>query len=197
MPVLPLDDAQPLLMPIRDAAVNTLIESQAELQDFLGLRPEMHDMLDSSTQASMLSNIFARRVRPRFAEAGVNWQQSGRMQHGVVGGAIRLRFKKLTTDLHSMNVPTETQVRMYHQWTLPGVPELTHVTLGYVLNLITRSIGAAFFICPKSFNTNHWTLPIYGQGDGPFGLFGSDDPETPDAGLDVNVSIVAANAESA
>jgi len=199
MATFSLEDAQPFLMPLRDEAVQTLLESQAELRELLDLRPEMHDVLDSSTQASMLSNIFAHRVRPRFANVGVNWQQSGRMQHGAVGGSISLRFKKLTTDLHSMNVPTESQARLYHQWQLPGVPEMTQVTLGYVLDPITRAIGAAFFICPSGFSTNHWSWAIYGGGDGPVGLYSNDpiEPDAQDDGLDVGISIVAADAEIA
>ena len=63
-------------------------------------------MLDTSTKASMLSNIFARVARPRFSELGIEWRQTGRMQHATIGGVIDLRFKKLTLDLHSMNVAT-------------------------------------------------------------------------------------------
>src|SRR5436309_1833273 len=99
MPVLSLEDCRPHLEPIAAVAVPSLFESHMYVMDVLDSRPELHDILDSSTKASMLSNVFARIVRPRFAEIGVDWIQAGRMQSGNIGGAINLRFKKLTLDL--------------------------------------------------------------------------------------------------
>ncbi len=200
MPVLSKDESRPHLEPVAEIAVPTLFESQEYLNQVLDTHPELHDMLDSSTKASMLSNIFARRVRPRFADIGLNWQQTGRMQHGNVVGAVGLRFKKLTTDLHSMNVPTERQAKIYHQENIPGIVDLTQVTFGYIPDLIARTIAGIFFICPNGWRSNHWTWSLLGGG-GEMNLFGGGvepiDPNVYDQSLDVIVSINQSDAEHA
>jgi hypothetical protein len=184
------DEAWPLLEPLVNPAVESLHDSHQLLREVLDGHPILHGALDSSTKASMLSNLFAQRVRPVFAALGVNWLQAGRMQHGVVGGLINLRFKKLTTDLHSMNYPTVTQTRLYHQWPLTGVPELTQVTLGYIDDVLTGAFAGIFFVCPSSFRTNHWAQSLFGADGGQLGIFsGPTDPNVFDPDLDVDVSI--------
>jgi hypothetical protein len=175
MPVMTLEQSQPYLQPLIDAAVSTLYESHGYLQQILNTFPDVHGKFDE-------------------------WQKSGRMQYGVVGGVINLRFKKLTTELHSMNVVTGQQTQMYYQYTLPNFPELTQVTFGYIDDPIARQIAGIFFVCPKGFRANHWSWALLG-GDGGSGLFGSGStppaPAVYDPDLDVTISANQAATESA
>jgi hypothetical protein len=199
MAVISLEDARPHLEPLAEPLVGTLLESQDRLDRLLDSDPELHAMFDSSTQASMLSNIFARLITPRLAELGVRWHNDGRMQHGLVGKDISLRFKKLNRELHSMNVRTVNQTRLYHQLPLPGIQRATRVTFGYVLDALGRRIASIFYVCPKGFSANHWSWPLLPDDGGQGKMFDggpdTDGPVIGDPGLDVGISVNRRKAE--
>ncbi|MFC6015537.1 hypothetical protein ACFP2T_04915 [Plantactinospora solaniradicis] len=63
---------------------------------------------------------------------------------GSAGYVLRermlLRFKKHSRALLSRNYPTRIQVRLDRQGFLDGMPQLAHVTCGYVLDRVEASI---------------------------------------------------------
>jgi hypothetical protein len=202
--VLMLEEAQPYLEPLVPTLTSSLWEAWDRLQKLLDHDPEWRAILDdTSTLAAMLSNSFRYFAAPRLAsECGLKWENVGRMQHGSIDNLLDLRFKKFTTDLHSMNIPTQRQIRIYNQQALPGAQRITQVTYGYTLERLARSITGIYFVCPKGWKENHWVWPLYGDDDGtqlkiwdgtPFDPSGGNFEEP---GLDVEIKVTRRKAKN-
>lgn len=186
--IMPLEAAQRLLTPYMRDLVDTFDEADGWVQSLLDADPRSHFVFDSSTNASMLSNAFGHFVAPRMLAQNVPWRSEGKMQRCVVQQKIALRFKKLDTDLHSMNIPTKAQCDIYEQRTLPNAQRLTHVTFGYTLDALGSNTGL-YVVCPNGWQNNMWVWPIRDADKGQKKLFdvGPYDPDAIDQGIDIKV----------
>jgi hypothetical protein len=195
--IISLDAAKPVLEPLIPVLKECLLAEWEWIQNILDQDPERRVKLDdTSTLAAMLSNAFRYTARQRLSsECGIKWESTGRMQHGMVGDAIRLRFKKLTNDKTSMNVQTATQSAYYNdpQPPLPKAQLVTSVTYGYTSDRLARELTGAYFVCPDGFAKNHWVWPIFDTGDGgQLNMWdGPFDPDggnvEPDLAVEINV----------
>jgi len=181
---LSLVEAKPFLEPFIPDILDAFWEAERRVDDLLANDPLSAFTYDSSTKASMLSNAFAQSVRPRMAARNVSWQVHRKFQSGVIQSAIRLRFKKLTPDLHSMNIRTGAQDQIYRQQPLPDANPLTQVTCGYTISEIDLRTNGIYFVCPNGYRSNLWTWAIYQEGVGGLSLFDG----VPDADLGGDVA---------
>ncbi|MCK5608768.1 hypothetical protein KAR91_43220 [Candidatus Pacearchaeota archaeon] len=110
------------------------------------------------TRACMVHDLIVEKAKAIFrGAAGVMTY----MEEGIFTvdfyGKLRLRFKKLNTDLRPHNIPTKQQ-QMFGQQTLFG-PESTKVTAGYVLDRTELSIAAMHIVCWDN-NEKLWNWPL-------------------------------------
>lgn len=117
----------------------------------LGSRaPEFRVDLDAVARAACLSSHIRARVRECFQgrEAeGIFIREKGRLFLLDICGKVLIRFKKLSIDLISSNVMTRQQMQLKFQLSLPGFPEATHLTCGYVLDALQTSIDQMVVTC--------------------------------------------------
>jgi hypothetical protein len=189
--IITLEQAKPFLEPLANPMKEYLMSEWAWIQEILDQDPVRRVKLDdTSTLASMLSNAFRYTARERMPnECGVKWENTGRMQHGMVGPAIRLRFKKLTNDKSSMNIQTPSQGPCYNepQMVLDEAQFITSVTFGYTTDRLARDISGVYFVCPNGYAKNHWVWPLFEGDNGQMKIW--EGPFDPDGGNELKVVI--------
>ncbi len=191
--IVPLEQAKLILGPLVDPMKDILVSEWTWIQTILDEDPLRRAKFDdTSTLASMLSNSFRYSARERMpTECGIKWESTGRMQYGEVGSNIRVRFKKLTHDKNSMNVPTSAQSPLYNdpQMVLDGSRRITSVTFGYTIDRLARDINGVYFVCPNGYEKNHWVWTLFENDGGQMKIW--DGPFDPDGGNELNVVITA------
>jgi hypothetical protein len=200
--IFTLEDAKPRLGPIVPTLLDSFWEAWEWTQGWIDANDKARMILNTSTVAGIVSDAFGNICRPKLVEDfSAIWKSSGRFHHAVIGQELALRFKKLTPDLHSMNVRTEAQRKVYEQdEALPNAQPITHITLGYTLNAIASKVRGLYFTCPADFDRNHWYWPIYDAGDNQLPLF--DGTPLPPIGpvedvLNVDIKLKRRKAEQA
>lgn len=182
--VLSRDESRPYLEPLRESLISAFWDAHEFVETVLDSQAsKCREYFDSSVVAGMVSGAFAHLVSPSLRDHNVDWRLRGRQQFGFVKEAIKLRFKKLTADLHSMNVQTKAQSDEYHQKqsSLPGARPYTRITFGYTVQPETgRGITGLYFVCPLNWTRNHWVRPLFEDDGGQHELFGGpfDSPDT-------------------
>ena len=118
------------------------------------------------------------RLRTRRTRAGIVWEQM--IQHAdsdlltnfdgvrrvdlqasaayVLRDRILLRFKKHDRRLRTSNVPTIVQKLLARQGYLDGMPELAHVTCGYILD--KAEAGIEKFVVVRSVRGDKWSIDL-------------------------------------
>jgi hypothetical protein len=71
---------------------------------------------------------------------------------------ILLRFKKHDRALRPSNVPTKVQRVLSRQGYLDGMPDLAHVTCGYILD--KAEAGIERFVAVRSVRGNKWCIDL-------------------------------------
>jgi hypothetical protein len=179
-----LDDAKPLLEPLVDTLQESFWKAWEWTEEFLSKDDLARVIIDGSNLAGIVSNAFGYFARvPLVNDFKARWFAAGRFHRALLPSNIALRFKKLTPDLHSSNIHTEEQRKVYEQEaTLPGAKRIISITFGYTLNSLRTDVTGLYFACPKDFYHNHWVWSVFQSGQ-QFGLFGSD-PLPPDTDIE-------------
>lgn len=87
----------------------------------------------------------------------------GRPWVNLAGGTVQIRFRKLTTSLGLCPSDSERAVRLgFHLGDpfLPGMPEATILTAGYVLDAAEMQIEMMALVCHLGFTTVHYSIPL-------------------------------------
>ena len=155
-------DAEAVLAPWTPLLRDTLKEAWDYVQTLLDGEPSARLSFDRATRASMVYDRFVVLLEQRlFGQQGVQVTRRGKMLLVLIGGRIRLRFKRLDGQLRSKNIPTAQQCGLYHQMTIPGLEDrATNVTFGYVTDVTDRKLRGVYFACPVSWSKNAWVIPI-------------------------------------
>lgn len=87
----------------------------------------------------------------------------GRPWVNLAGDTVQIRFRKLTTALGLCPSESQRAVRLgFHLGDpyLPGMPEATVLTAGYVLDAAESQIEMMALVCHIGFTTVHYSIPL-------------------------------------
>ncbi len=78
--------------------------------------------------------------------------------------ALFIRFKKLTEDLHTSNIPTKQAIAMLHQLEIQGFPSQPCIlTVGYTMDKTFTNIKSINIVCERGKKSHHWKYDILNQ----------------------------------
>lgn len=179
-------EAEPLLQPYIASMRDWLHEAWDWVQSKLNDDPDLRKTCDLSIQAALVYNQFVERLQSGLSfDSDVHVDVHGRMVTVLIGGLIRLRFKKFDRDLRSGNVRTNRQREFYYQLLLPGMLDrMTDVTFGYCTSATATEITGVYITCPVGWRKNKWFIPIEDAASGGLTLYGPSTP-APDEMLPV------------
>jgi hypothetical protein len=120
--------------------------------------------MTSRTRAAFLHDRILVHIRRQFdGEKGVSFVRGrGGLTLLALQHRFLIRFKKLRRDLRTSNIPTQQSLAFARQQTLPGIPALTHLNAGYVLNRMQTNIESTHITCPNGKQVA-WALPMGGN----------------------------------
>ncbi len=172
------EDSKAYLEPLKEDCLESFWEAWGWVRTWMQTDLLSGVILNTSSVAGIVSDAFGYFAFPRLAaRSDTRSRTIGRSRLAVVKEAIILRFKKLTPDLHSMNIPTDQQQNLSHnQAELVSGRKLTTVTLGYTPNSLGTDVTGIYFTCPNGATKNRWVWPIYQAEDGQFAMLGADNP---------------------
>lgn len=174
---MPIEQAKVLLEPMVPTLLDCFWQGWEWASGWVDGNELARTILHSSTFSGIVSDAFGHFSRqPLTDEFHARWRESGRFRRATIGQSLSLRFKKLTPDLLSMNVKTESQRAIYEQdeAVLPNAIPITQITLDYTLNSIASNVTGIYFTCPVNFDQNAWIWPIYQQGNQQLSLFAGE-----------------------
>ncbi|KQY64591.1 hypothetical protein H5V45_20130 [Nocardioides sp. KIGAM211] len=105
----------------------------------------------------------AHRIFNRVPEATVEDDQFGRPWVSLAGGGLRVRFRKLTSELGLCRSDSDRALSLaYHLGDpcLPGMETFTVLTAGYVLDTAEENISRLELVCHLGFTDVFYSLPI-------------------------------------
>jgi len=76
-----------------------------------------------------------------------------------IAGAFLLRFKKLRSNLRSSNIHTQQSFAFVNQAEIPGLPDVTRINAGYILNRMQTAIANKYVTCPVG-KTIRWDIDL-------------------------------------
>ncbi|WP_319446121.1 MULTISPECIES: hypothetical protein [unclassified Mycobacterium] len=128
---------------------------QVAWKDFQGLRQLAGSSLaraSAGTRAMLVTDFVRAPAHQLFAGVdGVSVEDRyGRPWVSLHGGRVQVRFKRLTASLRLCPTDTERQVRLaYHLGDpcLPGMPEATILTAGYVVDAGATALAGTYLVC--------------------------------------------------
>lgn len=83
----------------------------------------------------------------------------------VLDGAVAFRFKKSDQDGRTSNVPTQASLAFHDpEQTLPGIPEVSRVEVGYVLNDLQSAI-ADIRVVGRANGQERWSFSLMPRAD--------------------------------
>ena len=181
--LLKLPQAQEILRPHLPGLYADFQEAWDWVEAIFDQDPERRATFDASIHAAMVFHRFVVLSYRRFTgHETVKVKRAGRMMTINLGGGLLLRFKKFNKDLHSCNVKTNTQARIYWNLTFEGMEPATCVTFGYKLDPANRKVVGVYVTCPVGWDRNEWVLPINEASSETIPMFGGDpQPTAPQA----------------
>ncbi len=129
------------------------------------LAPEQMAYAAASSRGMLVSDFTrepAHRIFNPVAEATVD-DQFGRPWVSLAGGSIRVRFRKLSSDLGLCRSDSDRALSLaYHLGDpcLPGMETFTVLTAGYVLDAEEESIERLELVCHLGFTDVFYSFPI-------------------------------------
>lgn len=157
---LPVADVRPLVEPHLDTLALVLIQGWAAL---VRARRKANKEMAQATAGSrgMLVSDFMREPAHRLFAGSAGVRVDDRFQRPWVnfdGGTIQVRFKKLTPSLAICRSDSVRHTRLaFHLGDplLPGMPQATILTAGYILNAAETAIDAMALVCHLGAQVNY------------------------------------------
>jgi hypothetical protein len=126
-----------------------------------------HMAFAGASSRGMLVSDFTRepahRIFNRVPEATVEDDQFGRPWVSLAGGSLRVRFRKLTSELGLCRSDSDRALSLaYHLGDpyLPGLETFTVLTAGYVLDAAEEIIERLELVCHLGFTDVFFSVPI-------------------------------------
>lgn len=129
--------------------------------------PDLRYPLSARTRAGFIYDHICNEVRHQFEGVpGVTLVDSVGFLILTIENSLILRFKKLNKRDQSSNISTAQQERYIQQEPLPGLPEGTRLTAGYILDKIQAQIDDIRVTFPvgKRAKDILWSFSILGTG---------------------------------
>ncbi len=152
--IIPQEGAADLLRPHFSRLLKCQQDAWASWEELATVAPGHRKPLDSTTRANYIWNHTKENVKKFFKSIpGIAIRDKGRFFALDIAGVALLRFKKLTKNYRSHNVPTDRQLQLAMQIQtendlLPGMPdEATWLTCGYVLGNHDTEIKECVVTC--------------------------------------------------
>jgi hypothetical protein len=154
---LSLDETESLLAPHLERLANCI---QAGWDKWLQLQSDPAGYavpLHYRTRASFVN------VKEQFANVrGAEIPDNPRgLRLLTLENQITIRFKKLDKHFQSRNIPTNQQVAFARQLSLEGIPPLTRLTAGYILNQLQTDIATIAITKPAG-SSLEWSFTLPG-----------------------------------
>ncbi len=113
-------------------------------------KPEIRAHMSARTRACFLNDRILLYAREEFEnDRGVAFLRGkGGLFLLGIAGAFLLRFKKLKANLRSSNIYTNQSKLFTDQRVIEGLPDVTHVNAGYILNRMQTAIAMMYVTCP-------------------------------------------------
>jgi hypothetical protein len=140
--LLSADEAQELLAPHLNDLAECIFEGWNRWNDLAASNASLSYPLTSRSRATYVNDHMWNAVKTKFASAQdvqVVETASG-LRTLLISDRLTLRFKKLDGRLRPSNIPTRQQEIFESQLTLDGLPEVTRLTIGYILNRVQTEI---------------------------------------------------------
>jgi len=154
--ILSLEEAERLLKPY------TRVFRDAQLEAFERYKalPE-EDRLDATDQfrASYLHDKAVGIASRAFRGSKVKLIDSSGLRLFEVEGEALVRFAKLGPGLRMSRNNTRQYADFEAQLPLPGMPQVTHLVVGYILDPLETSIERVPVVCPSG-SGNRWSFEI-------------------------------------
>jgi hypothetical protein len=98
--------------------------------------------------------------------SGISLTEQRRFLCVTIDDALLLRFKKFRRGLVTSGIPTgQQQLFAYQQLSLDGMPPMTNIVAGYLLDDFQREIARAAITCSVG-NRRIWTIDLPRPGEG-------------------------------
>ncbi|HBV97794.1 MAG: hypothetical protein JL50_02865 [Peptococcaceae bacterium BICA1-7] len=117
------------------------------------------------TRASIINDLMWRYAQEALIDApGIFWRRKGNSHYLIIEDKFKLKFKMLTKNLRSMNIPTQQALDFVYQENgqldFPDKPApVTNILAGYKWNDLQTDHDGVYIVCP--FGTqNLWALEI-------------------------------------
>jgi hypothetical protein len=130
--------------------------------------PGVRATLSTRTQSSLINDRIAFRASALFSGApGVRVLSRSGSTRVLIGDKYQIRFKKLSKNRRSSNVPTQAVMDFIYQMDRQlgqmsfgfQAIELTNLDVGYQWNVLRTEVAGVFAVCPNG-TRNEWVLEI-------------------------------------
>lgn len=153
--VLPAATARAVVTPHREILALAVARGWYEWRKLGQHAPAQRQHLGRISRAASVNDfVCAHAERLLGGEPGVSLAyEHGRLMVFLGHGTVKLRFKKLDRQLRSRNICTERQLRLQLQLDapmMPGMPNPTVLTVGYVLDTTETLIRRIAAVCQRA-----------------------------------------------
>jgi hypothetical protein len=148
--VLSEDEAYEILHPYLLEFHDCIVKAWSRWERLAADQPEIRKGLGPVSRASFVNDWIRENLKEAFsgrAKEGVRIHEKGRLLMVCIKGKINVRFKKMTPALMTSNINTDQQLGLQFQRSLPGIPEATHLSCGYVLDALGAAIDLVAVTC--------------------------------------------------
>lgn len=137
--MIAMEEARSILSPYSAELYRCVANSW---EKWLEVGGETFDLPLARTRANVVSNLMNDEARKRLCmRDGIQVTESAGRSLFEVDGRLLLHFKKLNSGLRTSNYPTQQALLFARQLTLPSMPELPRLTVGYRLDRAAQFVG--------------------------------------------------------
>lgn len=162
-PPISEDDARAILGPYLDVMATCFKDGWGNWNQLIADPTGLGRPLTSRTRASFVNDHVLFLIRERLVPmSGIREFEHRGLRTIIIAERVMLRFKKLTRELSTSNIPTQQQQRFGYQLSLDGMEHLApliKLTAGYVLNRIMTDIGDLHVTCNLG-KSLVWSFPV-------------------------------------
>lgn len=147
--LIPQDAAQSMLTPHIETLVICFHEAWGKWKDVTNTNPAFTAPLAARSRASCVNDHIWNAVVSRFTGVDeVHIVEKNGLRTICIANQLILRFKKLNRKLQSCNIGTAQQHAFAQQLAIPGIPEATRLTVGYLLDRLQTEIATVVVTLP-------------------------------------------------
>lgn len=154
------DEARKVLEPYLELLAHCFRDGWEQWCVLRDEHPALARPLSTRTRANFVNDHIWNAIKQRFSNLqDVHIVEQGGLRTVNVADRLLLRFKKLTNQLRSSNIQTRQQTSFLYQLSIPGIPELTRLTAGYLVNRLQTDIDDVFITYPVG-SSIEWAFAI-------------------------------------